>query len=88
MRELVFEVYQYALKAYMEGDKEAYHIAHEYEDKVDVLNEQMAQKHIERLAKGECSALVGAQYIELASNSERISDHLINVGKTINGLYA
>lgn len=87
MRELVFEVYQYTMKAYMDSDREAYHKAHAYEDQVDELNELMAQYHIERLAKGQCSALVGAQYIELASNSERISDHLINVGKTIGGLY-
>lgn len=75
------------MKAYMENDREAYHTAHDYEDQVDTLNEQMAQNHIERMAQGKCSALVGAQYIELASNSERISDHLINVGKTIGGLY-
>lgn len=87
MRDLVFEVYQYTMKAYMDIDREAYHVAHQFEDKVDELNELMAQHHIERLSQGLCSALVGAQYIELASNSERISDHLINVGKSIGGLY-
>jgi len=87
MRELVFLVYQHTMKAYMNNDRDAYWTAHKYEDQVDDLNDEMEQKHVERLAKGECSALVGAQYIELASNSERISDHLINVGKTIGGLY-
>lgn len=88
MRELVFLVYQHTMKAYMNNDRDAYWTAHEYEDQVDDLNDQMEQNHIQRLAKGQCSALVGAQYIELASNSERISDHLINVGKTIGGLYS
>lgn len=87
MRELVFNVYQFTMKAYMNTDREAYWQAHDYEDQVDDLNDLMEQRHIERLAIGKCSALVGAQYIELASNSERISDHLINVGKTIGGLY-
>lgn len=87
MRELVFNVYQLTMKAYMNQDKEAYWQAHDYEDKVDDLNDLMETRHIERMAAGKCSAIVGAQYIELASNSERISDHLINVGKTIGGLY-
>ena len=87
MRELVFSVYQLTMKAYMNTDREAYWQAHDYEDKVDDLNDLMETKHIERMAAGKCSAVVGAQYIELASNSERISDHLINVGKTIGNLY-
>lgn len=87
MRELVFSVYQFTMKAYMNIDREAYWNAHDCEDKVDDLNDRMEQLHIERMATGQCSAVVGAQYIELASNSERISDHLINVGKTIGGLY-
>ena len=87
MRELVFNVYQLTMKAYMNLDREAYWQAHDYEDQVDNLNELMETRHIERMTSGRCSAIVGAQYIELASNSERISDHLINVGKTIGGLY-
>ena len=87
MRDLVFNVYQFTMKAYMNIDRDAYWQAHDYEDQVDKLNDLMEQRHIERMAAGKCSAIVGAQYIELASNSERISDHLINVGKTIGGLY-
>ena len=87
MRELVFNVYQLTMKAYMNLDRDAYWQAHAYEDQVDDLNDLMEQKHIERMVGGQTSAVVGAQYIELASNSERISDHLINVGKTIGGLY-
>jgi len=87
MRELVFSVYQLTMQAYMNTDREAYWKAHDFEDQVDQLNEFMEQQHITRLSSGKYSALVGAQYIELASNSERISDHLINVGKTIGGIY-
>lgn len=87
MRDLVMNVYQFTMAAYMNNDKEAFWKAHAFEDKVDDLTDYMETKHIERMAAGECSATVGAQYIELASNSERVSDHLINVGKTIEGLY-
>ena len=32
--------------------------------------------------KGICSPDVGALYLELASNAERIGDHLVNVAKS------
>lgn len=88
MRELIFAVYQNVMKAYMDNDIDAYWQAHKYEDQVDDLCDQMSANHVERMTKGQSSPLVGAQYLELASNCERISDHLINVGKTIKGLYA
>ncbi len=87
MRDLIFEVYQNVMKAYMDSDIDAYWQAHRYEDQVDDLCDKMSANHVERMTKGLCTPLVGAQYLELASNSERISDHLINVGKTIKGLY-
>ncbi len=86
MRDLIFSVYQNIMKAYMDIDVEAYNQAHNYEDKVDDLCEKMSANHVERMTKGLCTPLVGAQFLELASNSERISDHLINVGKTVKGV--
>lgn len=88
LRELIMNVYQFTMAAYMNNDKDAYWQAHAYEDQVDELTDQMELRHIERMSAGQCSATVGAQYIELASNSERVSDHLINVGKTIDGIYS
>jgi phosphate uptake regulator len=35
--------------------------------------------HIARLEKGACTADVGALYLALASNVERVADHFINV---------
>ena len=43
----------------------------------------MEENHISRLEKGICTPVVGAQYLSLSSNSERIADHLINVAKTM-----
>ena len=44
----------------------------------------MEENHIIRLYEGICTAIVGSQYMSLASNSERVADHFINVGKMIN----
>lgn len=83
---LIEEIYNNVIKAYKEKDIVAFKKADVIEDEVDYLTEQMAQNHLERLNEGKCTPLVGAQYLELASNSERIADHFINVGKTIKDL--
>lgn len=42
--------------------------------------------HIERMEKGVCTPSVGAQYLELSSNAERMADHMINIAKSIKTL--
>ncbi len=86
MREAIFSVYQCVMKAYMEKDFKALDEANAHEDEVDNLTENMEKQHLRRLTDGVYSANVGAQYQELASDSERIADHLINVGKSIRTL--
>ena len=67
-------------------DIEAYKDAEKIEEKVDAITDRMGENHIIRLNEGTCTPLTGAQYLELANNSERIADHFINVGKTIKAL--
>ena len=47
------------------------------------MTDEMERYHIRRLNEGTCSPAVGAEYLSLAQNSERVADHLINVGKTV-----
>lgn len=47
----------------------------------------MEEGHITRMEKGICTASVGAQYLELSSNAERMADHMINIAKTIKSLH-
>lgn len=86
IREKIFAVQQQVMKAYMELDTDALARAAEYEEDVDNLTDKMESNHIERLTAGKCSAMVGQQFLELASDSERISDHWLNVGRTIKDL--
>lgn len=86
MREGVFSVYQSAMKAYMDINLDALEEANRYEELVDQLTEQMADRNVARLSNNEYNPVMGAEYLELASDSERIADHLINVGKTIRTL--
>ena len=53
---------------------------------MDKLTDQRADRNVERLSADEYIPVVGAECLELASDSERIADHLINVGKSIRTL--
>lgn len=86
VRSKIFDVYQQVMKAYMELDTEALGRAQVYEEEVDTLTDRMEANHVERLTAGRCTPATGQQFLELASDSERISDHWINVGKTIKDL--
>jgi len=83
MEGLVVDLYQEICQAYHKLDREALERAYQIEDKVDELTKKMERNHIQRLVKGECTPLAGAEYLSLAQNAERIADHLINMGNTI-----
>jgi len=86
VREAVFNLYQSVMKAYMEQSAEALQTAMALEDRVDDLTDEMAELHVTRLTSGEFTANVGTQYLETASDSERIADHLLNIARTIKEL--
>ena len=50
---------------------------------VDRMAAEMTENHIVRLRDGICTPDVGAQYLALTANAERVADHCINVAKTI-----
>ncbi len=83
VRELIEELFSHTMKAYIGNDREALDLAFETEDMVDIVTSEMADNHISRLGTGECTADVGAQYLSLSSDAERVADHFINVGKAI-----
>lgn len=79
------DLFQKVMKAYVNCDATSLDEANVIEDEIDDITETMGANHIERLRAGDCTPDVGAQYLSLASNSERVADHFINVGKSING---
>lgn len=83
MEQLIVDLYKEIMLAYHKVDLEALERANMIEDKIDDYTELMERSHIERLVQGVCTPSVGAEYLSLAQNSERVADHLTNVGKTI-----
>ena len=83
VRTLINELYDKIMLAYNNEDLNAFAEADKIEDKIDEYTKHMETSHIARMSLGLCSPDVGAEYLSLSSNAERVADHLINVGKSI-----
>ncbi|MBO4554891.1 MAG: Na/Pi cotransporter family protein [Clostridia bacterium] len=83
LQQTIDELFQKVMKAYVSRDFLALAEADKIEDQIDDLTDQMSENHIQRLADGTCTPDVGAHYLSLCSNAERVADHFINVAKTI-----
>ena len=53
------------------------------EEVVDLMEEVLKNRHVERLKAGMCTIELGTQFLELTINLERISDHCSNVAMLI-----
>ena len=87
LKELLHQLYGHTLDAYQNEDLGELEIANAIEEEIDDYTKSMEEGHITRLEKGICTASVGAQYLELSSNAERMADHMINIAKTIKSLH-
>ena len=80
---MVEDLYNKTMIAYDSGLLEDAAKAKEIEEEIDDLTDIMAANHITRMQEGICSAHIGAYYLSLVSDSERIADHFYNVAKSV-----
>ena len=83
LNKMVHQLYDKVVKAYSDEDLAALDEANVIEEQIDEYTKMMEDNHIKRMGEGLCNASVGAQYLEMSSNAERIADHLISVAKVI-----
>ena len=86
LKELLHQLYKNAMTAYQNEDFDALDKANAIEEEIDDYTRSMEEGHIARMEKGICTPTVGAQYLELSSNAERMADHMINIAKSIRTL--
>ena len=82
--ERVNALFETVMKLYENKEEGLYEQALKIEDEIDKLTDKMDKNHIIRMNQGICTPIVGAQYMALATNTERIADHLFNIGKITN----
>lgn len=83
LNRLIAELYHNVINAYENGDIAARDRAFVIEERVDEVTDQMGKNHISRLSEGLCKPEVGAQYLTLSGDVERIADHYINIVQTV-----
>ena len=86
LKALLHQLYDNAMDAYQNESLESLEKANVIEEEIDDYTRRMEEGHIARMEKGICTPSVGAQYLELSSNAERIADHMINIAKSIRSL--
>ena len=80
---LIDQLYDKIELAYSETNEAALEEAYDIEERIDILTDEMAENHVKRLNEGECKLDVGSEFLSMTSDSERVADHLINMGKVI-----
>ncbi|MDE5602295.1 MAG: Na/Pi cotransporter family protein [Clostridia bacterium] len=83
MQELIGNLYQEVMKAYVTNDLSVVDDAKEIEESIDDFTDRMQESHIRRLDEGICTSDIGVQFMSLASNAERVADHFMNVAESI-----
>lgn len=79
-------LYELALEALREEDKDRAQEALHREAEVDHLERLFRDRHLQRLDDGVCDAAAGVLFVEILHNLERIGDHAVNIAGDV--LYA
>ncbi|MHA1713472.1 MAG: Na/Pi cotransporter family protein [Candidatus Ranarchaeia archaeon] len=77
--DLVIETYSSAIEAFKNKNKDIARKAVDLEDKIDVLEKELKNNHINRLNAGICSARADTIFVETLRNLERMGDHADNI---------
>ena len=75
----VVHCFEEAVKARGTGSRQAIQNVLRIEDEVDDLEEELRNKHIERLSARLCIPSNGVVFLDILSNLERMSDHANNI---------
>lgn len=75
----VLKSLEYAIDARENHSMDSIRKVSQYEDDVDSQEEELREKHIERLSSGKCKANAGVVFLDILSNLERVSDHAYNL---------
>lgn len=79
----VGQIIDLALECYTKRDGTVATRVEPLEEVIDLMRDELRNRHIERLKSGECTIEVGTQFLELLINLERVADHCSNIAMYI-----
>ena len=83
MLDMVNTIIQYAIEMFAKSDDRHMNDVALLEDKVDNKERELQQRHVERLARGECTPEAGMIFSDIVSGLERVADHATNIAFAI-----
>lgn len=83
MLDMVNTIFQYAIEMFAKSDDRHMNDVILLEDKVDNKERELQQRHVDRLARGECTPEAGMIFSDIISGLERVADHATNIAFAI-----
>ena len=83
MKNAVLSMLDIAKDAFENGNRQDLVKLDELEEKVDAMKDRLTTEHFARLAEGFCKVELSPYYSSTVLGLERVADHLINVGYSI-----
>lgn len=83
MLDMVNNIIQYSIEMFARSDDRHMNEVILLEDKVDNKERELQQRHVERLARGECTPEAGMIFSDIVSGLERVADHATNIAFAI-----
>lgn len=83
LNKAVGEIIDKAITCYENQDTHLAAKVEPLEEVIDLMRDELRNRHIERLKAGNCTIEVGTQFLELLINLERVADHCSNVAMYI-----
>ena len=85
MQEYVLETFEKAIYALEHEDREQSREIVHRESRIDCMEKQLRNSHINRLNVGLCYPASGVVFLDIISNLERIGDHSHNIANLVLG---
>lgn len=79
----VYESFEKAVNAREAQDGKIADEVIQIEEGVDTLEQELRDKHIQRLSQGKCKPYNGVVFLDILSNLERMSDHANNIADCV-----
>lgn len=83
MLEKTMRTLKTSYKSYKKNDVREAKVTAKLEEEIDVLEEILRDRHIERLKSKKCNVRSGAVFLDVISNFERIGDHAVNISELV-----
>lgn len=83
MRVTILKMYSLAIELFTTTQKDKLDELSKLEENMDEYKEKFSIKHFERLSQNSCSMELGAYFTTIISSLERVGDHIVNIGFSI-----